>query len=283
MKIAKIPCVLKLDESNIVELFRFLNKICDNYSGDIILDFTNLRKKECCGGVRILIAIYIEMYNNKTQKIIQCKSMPKDFFNIDGALFKVNESQFEKLSYEDISKFNPLILSRLIKNLNRIGINPKNRKYSEQYERVKAILTEMIGNALEHGKMENNLNYHIASEYNNRNKTVTFFMVDLGVGIAKSQRAAKHKIWHRFMSDSYLVKKTFIGEIPSSTKENNRGRGLPEILDAIKQGIIEDFILISNGSALYYKEGKIYTKRIKNFVGTYYSWTVKNKNYGNNN
>ena len=184
---------------------------------------------------------------------------------------KADASTLKKLGYEPLSEYAPKIVEKNIKTLKTIGITPNN-SHSKKYERIKAMITEIIGNAIEHGFKNEEINYWITTD-KSKGK-ITFTIVDLGIGIARSQKKAMHRWWHFLRSDLYIAKKTLHGTLPSSTKESDRGRGLPEMLKTLQEKMINDFVLVSNKASICYKNDKMYTKKIPTFAGTYYSWSV---------
>ena len=69
------------------------------------------------------------------------------------------------------------------------------------------------------------------------------------------------------------------GKLGSSTKQPNRGRGLPQLRHMVEKKWISDFVLITNRVSLRYINDSFVIKQHPNFVGTYYYWTINKENY----
>lgn len=164
---------------------------------------------------------------------------------------------------------NPIVVSSIVEELKKIGI----KGYDEFY----SILVEMIGNAIEHGVKDRHINWWI---YKNKDsqKHFTFACLDLGVGILESYRRSKAlRIKHKYLTrSSKLLLLALNGDLGSSTLKEGRGTGLKSINKAVRNKWIENFVLITNNVYLEYDSvrGKYKSKKIPNFAGTYYSWTI---------
>ena len=164
------------------------------------------------------------------------------------------------------SQITPELTRDIEKELKRIGI----RNYFD----LNTLVTEIIGNAVEHGIGHSNINWWM---YHTIEKgTLKMVFVDMGKGIASSYRSAGIGC---SLSDARLLKMALNGEVGSSTKEPNRGRGLPQMDFMVRNNFVSNFILITNNVTLRYNNGKYIAGKHPNFVGTYYSWTVNKENF----
>lgn len=164
------------------------------------------------------------------------------------------------------SKITPDIIGGLSKELKKIGI--------KDYYELNTLVTEILGNAIEHGIRGSNINWWM---YHTKVKgTLKMVFVDMGTGIISSYRKAGIGI---LLSGSNLLLRALKGAAGSSTKEPNRGRGLPQMDFMIRNNFISNFILITNNVTLRYNNGEYVTSSHPNFVGTYYSWTVNKENF----
>ena len=118
--------------------------------------------------------------------------------------------------------------------------------------------------------------YH-CKDYNTR--SIKFVFVDMGIGIVDSYRKAGLPREHQKKSDDEILLLALNGVLGSSTKEPNRGRGLPQIRDMVEKNYISDFVLITNTVSLRYENGRFEQMSHQNFVGTYYSWTISKENF----
>ena len=106
-----------------------------------------------------------------------------------------------------------------------------------------------------------------------------YVFVDMGKGIAGSHKEAGLPFKYLFLGDKYIVQDSFSGSLISSTKQSNRGKGLPFIKDLVEKGIISDFQLITNRVCLEYVNEEFVYERIPNFDGTYYAWSINIENF----
>lgn len=172
----------------------------------------------------------------------------------------------DKTVFTTLSRITPQAVETLTKRLKRIGIR--------DYFLLNDLVTEILGNALEHGIRDQNINWwmHLVPIGN----SLKMIFVDMGTGIASSYRAAGIG---RHLSDRRLMKSAINGKIGSSTKAKNRGKGLRQINHMVRNNLISDFILITNSVTLRYKNEEYTIEKHPNFVGTYYSWTVNKDNF----
>ncbi|MDE7431255.1 MAG: hypothetical protein K2N34_04995 [Lachnospiraceae bacterium] len=158
------------------------------------------------------------------------------------------------------------VLENITKDLRKIGV--------KDYFELNTMITEILGNAIEHGLRGLNINWWM---YHNIEKnSMRLIFVDMGMGIISSYRSAGIGL---FDSDQTLILKAFNGKAGSSTKEHNRGRGLPQIGYMVKNNLISDFVLITNRVSLRFSNRGYELKSHPDFVGTYYSWTVNKDNF----
>lgn len=164
------------------------------------------------------------------------------------------------------SKITPQVETIVAKELRKIGIR--------DYYDLNTLVTEILGNALEHGIRTRNINWWMYHKVEKGSLKLIF--VDMGTGIISSYRKAGIG---RLTSDTQLIKNAISGKVGSSTRQPNRGRGLPQINEMIKNNFISDFILITNSVTLRYINDAYTIETHPNFVGTYYSWTVNKDNF----
>jgi hypothetical protein len=164
--------------------------------------------------------------------------------------------------------------------MERIGIKKKSAEGFGFYERIEALLTEIVGNAVEHGIKQRNINYWLCSERRNNYIKITF--VDMGIGIARSHKKARLLPMYRLMGkkgENKIIIDSLYKRLKSSTKLEGRGRGLPEIRQIIEKEWVSEFLLVTNQTALEFKDNQFKATNIKNFKGTYYSWTISKYNF----
>lgn len=139
------------------------------------------------------------------------------------------------------------------------------------------LLVELVGNATEHGIRRKNINWWLHHEVDNDRKCINFVFVDMGIGIIESYKRGIKELKNK--DSKSIIVKALNGDLGSSTREEGRGRGLPQISSMVQNNIVSDFILITNNVSLHYKNKDYDIKCIPNFKGTMYRWSVSKENY----
>jgi hypothetical protein len=137
----------------------------------------------------------------------------------------------------------------------------------------------LIGNAVEHGIENENINWWLTSEIDYGSKTAKYTFVDMGLGIIGSHKKAGLPFKYYFINDHRVVLNALSGKLGSSTKEPNRGKGLPQLNEMIVKEVVSNLIIITNNVSLNFRNGSFVTTSNPNFVGTYFSWTIDHNNY----
>lgn len=158
----------------------------------------------------------------------------------------LNDSEKQKL-------INPFLIDSIVKDLKKIGIK-------DYYFPFNVLLTELIGNAVEHGIENRKISWWLTHEIDRIGKSIKYTFVDMGTGIIQSHKKAGLPIKYIFLGDKKIVKDTFFGKLGSSTKFSNRGRGLPQLRDMIEKQIISNFVLITNSVSLNFENNFLYEK-----------------------
>ena len=179
-----------------------------------------------------------------------------------------NHPNISGLQYAD--NVNTDIIDEVVANLSRIGI-------SEYFEPFYDFLVELIGNATEHGIKGSKINWWF--KYYIENHSVKFVFVDMGIGIIQSYKDSKIPLKYHFINDKFILQDSMNGILGSSTKKSNRGRGMPFIKHLVEKGYISDFLLITNNLSVEYINEKFVYSHNKEFIGTYFSWTITRENF----
>ena len=80
-------------------------------------------------------------------------------------------------------------------------------------------------------------------------------------------------------SDVNILLDALDGKLGSSTRQPNRGRGMPQLKHMVEKNWISNFALTTNTVSLRYIDNEFVPMQHSNFVGTYYSWTINKENY----
>lgn len=174
--------------------------------------------------------------------------------------------------YELAKDVNPIVIDREVQNLRKIGI-------VEYYERFSNFLTEIIGNATEHGIKDKAINWWLWRDKDQVNKRMKYAFVDMGTGIITSYKKAGLPFRYWFKRDSTILLDALNGKLGSSTKQENRGRGLPAIREMVEKGFISDFRITTNNISLHYENGEFVCTRHRDFVGTFIAWSIDRDNF----
>lgn len=166
----------------------------------------------------------------------------------------------------------PEKVDTLVQELKKIGIK-------EYFFSFNTFLIEIMGNAVEHGIKNKNINWWLDREVNSKTRTITYTFVDMGQGIIRSHKKAGVPLKYWFLPDSRIVLDAFEGKLGSSTKLAYRGRGLPQLREFIVKGLVSDFFMITNTVTLQYNNDKFTHSKNPDFKGTYFRWTLNLKNY----
>lgn len=247
------------------------------------IDFSNV-KRIGKGDIMVLMAQIEKNVFNKKKEIRFEGRMPqivKFLFKERAHHLNITKENFNKYDVADkTNQVNPLIIANIANEMERIGIRKNSANGYGFYERIEALLTEIVGNAVEHGIKERKINYWLCSEKDKNKIRITF--VDMGIGIARSHKKARLLLNYRLqgkLGENKIILDSLYKKLSSSTKLEGRGRGLPEIRAIIENELVSEFILISNHTALEFKNNQFVAKNIKNFKGTYYSWTISKYNF----
>lgn len=247
------------------------------------LDFSNI-KKVGKGDLMVLMAQLEKTIFNRKKRISIIGKMPlkvKQLLKEKAHHLSITKENFDKYAVaEKTNKANPLIVANIVSEMQKIGIKKNNADGFGFYERIEALLTEVVGNAVEHGIKNQNINYWICSEKDGNFIKITF--VDMGMGIAKSHKKARLLLKYRLLGrkgENKIILDSLYKRLSSSTKKPGRGKGLPEIREIIEREWVSNFLLISNRTAIEFKDSKFIDKNVRNFEGTYYSWTISKYNF----
>lgn len=260
-----------------------LAKFSSFHGTKLKIDFSDV-KNIGKGDLMVLMAQIEKNIFNRGKKITFIGKMPwivQQLLKEKAHHIVITKENFNKYEVaEKTNQVNPIIISKNVVALEQVGIKKNSSDGVGFYERIEAFLSEIIGNAVEHGIKQNNLNYWLC--YEKSKNTIKFTFVDMGIGIASSHKKARILLLYRLMGkygDNKIVEDSLYNKLGSSTKLEGRGRGLPEIREMIENEWVSDFLLVTNKSAIRHIDDQFKFTNNKNFKGTYYSWTVSKYNF----
>lgn len=271
------PKKIDMSRENFPDLLDILEIIYGSNYKHLILDFKSVDTITHSAYMVILAQVEKTIFKKKKKPIILANRNNVSVLNI---LFNNNTNLYHKhFTYDRLKEIfpnkskevQPEITLTLEKDLRKIGIY-------DFYE-LNTIITELLGNAVEHGIKNKDINWWLHHRYDSKSKSVKISFVDMGIGIAGSYRKAGFPAGYKDIGDQQIIKDAMDGSLGSSTKDSNRGKGLPQILNMINKQWISDFILITNRVSVRYIDGKLQYQDHTNFVGTFYSFSVNINNY----
>jgi hypothetical protein len=273
-----VPKSFTFKKSNIADCITFFNEILNVKNTKISIDYSNIIQIDKFS-VLLLIA-HFQRSQTKGNEFLRTGKLPlnkkaRAILQNSKGMEVFNKNVPKTTNNKDIKKddlLNPNVIDGIIKNLKEIGA-------STYYYPFYNFLQEVIGNAVEHGIKEKKIQWYILQDLDRKNKKMTYCFVDLGKGIVNSHKEAKLPFKYRFLPNRRIVADSIQGKLLSSTKDPNRGRGLPEIYQLIRNKEIGEVNLITNTVSLHFENNKIITKDIPNFNGTCFIWSINYENY----
>ena len=150
---------------------------------------------------------------------------------------------------------------------------------------------ELMQNTNNHASFDNLGEKHwwLSVDYDKENNKAKFSFIDFGVGIFKSLEnknsgskfyriIEKVKNIYKYGNNAELLKLLLEGEIhKTATGDYYRGKGLPGIVNALKQNRISNLTIISNNAMADVNNNK-YKLLNKALNGSFFSWEL---NYNN--
>lgn len=276
--VIRLPEKISMDADTFPTFVKILSRVIDNHSQKIWLDFSQVMQIDYESYLVILALSEKAFYKGKD--LMPCNiprwKQVRDVLTIYNKNRKVyhQSNPFPPLNsdyYFKNHQITPDVTFRVENELKKISI--------KDYYEFNTMVSELVGNAIEHGIRHRNINWWMYHYTDYKTRTIKFVFVDMGRGIVESYRKAGLPKQYDRESDDEILMLALKGVLGSSTKEPNRGRGLPQIRDMVEKTFISDFVLITNTVSLRYKNGRFEHTLHQNFIGTYYSWTISKENF----
>lgn len=277
MKVIKIPKYFLLKDKFIYRTVSFLRKLITTRDKSLAINFSQL-KDSTKGDIMVFIAQLEKSVFEYGKQFYRNGKLPpskkaRKLLLFSDKMVHENKPLPPNLSdAERASLVNPKLIDSIVKELKKIGIK-------EYYSPFFIFLTEIIGNAVEHGIENRKINWWLTQDIDRESKMIIYTFVDMGNGIIDTHKKAILPIKYWFMRDSRIVLDALYGKLGSSTKQANRGKGLPQIRKMIEAEIVSDLVIITNRVSIRYQNNSFRSTKNPNFVGTYYCWTINQNNY----
>jgi len=140
---------------------------------------------------------------------------------------------------------------------------------------LRTIILEICGNSIEWSGTDNK-QWLLGVNY--REDRVIFTVTDVGKGILESlYRRLSRRFFEAFKSNDEILKGAFDKKYGSTTKEDNRNKGLPAVKANFKQGTIRSLKVLTNNVILHFDNdslSKEFQRGTPRFKGTFYQWEM---------
>ena len=273
-----MPKKVSMDTDAFPAFVKILRKVMDSHCRQVMLDFSKVTQLDYESYLVLLALVEKALYKNKKlmlSNIPQIDQVQAIFFDYNKNRTVYHQSNPFPLLNADFyfknDKITPEVTYRIENELKKIDIR--------DYYEFNTMVSELVGNAIEHGILHHTINWWMYHCKDYKTRAIKFVFVDMGIGIVDSYRKAGLSPEYQKKTDADILLLALNGVLGSSTKEPNRGRGLPQIKDMVEKSFISDFVLITNSVSLRYNNGQFEQFRHQNFVGTYYSWTISKENF----
>lgn len=178
-----LPSHLDMSRKNSPELLKKIEEIFSCPNQKIIIDFSHITN--ITNSAYMVIMAQTEKAIFKKKKSVKftignnIDIMLKVMFNNENSCVHHRYIAFDKLKDIYKNKSKELDPSKVIfaieKDLRKIGIT--------DYFELNTLITELIGNAVEHGIQDRNINWWLHHRYDVKSKSVKISFVDMGIGI----------------------------------------------------------------------------------------------------
>jgi hypothetical protein len=147
-----------------------------------------------------------------------------------------------------------------------------------RFQQLQRVFVECMNNTVNHAASDSSEkeSWWASVYYNEPDKIARFNFFDNGIGILESINLRWKDKWLRkfgLKDQTAIMKDALAGEVGSRTGLTYRGKGLPAILEAFKQGCLTNLIIISNGVYVNLEKNE-YTNLGKSFKGTFFHWDI---------
>lgn len=172
-----------------------------------------------------------------------------------------------RLSDEESRKIS-LLIKKIVGHLTGV------EKYCQP---LRTIILEICGNSIEWSGTDNK-QWLLGVKY--KEDCVVFTVTDVGKGILESlYRRLSRRFFEAFTSNDEILKGAFDKKYGSTTKEDNRNKGLPAVKANFNQGTINNLKVLTNNVILHFDNdslSKEFEKGTPRFKGTFYQWEMTN-------
>jgi hypothetical protein len=214
------------------------------------------KQAELCkvGWVSPLSILPLAVFANKHQIKIACSEEDHNvltYLEIIGFPQGIKDFTKSDKRYLPITQLPCSIESELLRKYEERIMENIDEKYRSSFLNALTYLTcELEDNVREHARIDH---YWLLAQYWNNNKTCEITLADTGIGYRESYRGTTYEV----ETDLEAINNALEGK--SSKKLNERGAGIPRIINMFINGYGGKVVIMSGESLLYYGKEKIKT------------------------
>lgn len=284
--IESLPNVFSMN--NLEECVEFINKVMKDVSVDksiqrVFFDLSSITEIDYLG-----ICFILSLSNKMVGSAMSTKgNYPDD----DNARHFIINSGFCELVSTNVRKSAKNVPGNILYTIGgnsvynkRIGTSIKETVFRltgvrEHYAPVYENMLEICANSVEHGNnLARDKNWLVSISFTDN--YALFILMDTGDGILRTLKRKTRELFEdllSFKTAGEVLNGVFNKKYQSATGEINRHKGLPNVLDSVRHGYIEDLVVMTN--KVYYNfSDNTYTKLKNEFRGTAFMWKVTKTN-----
>ena len=281
-KIIRMPQVMNMSQKNFPFLLEKLEEIYHNEHKKLIIDLREVKLLSPQAFMVILAQLEKGEYKKNYGSILRINPRNKELLSmINGASSNNYHHHHQCLDVKNLQQDISVKSNSTKAEIAYAIENDLTKIRIYNFYELNTLIMELQENALEHGIKHKDINWWLYHQYDQKRKLVKIAFVDMGCGIITSYKESG--IIPKSKPEEEIIIDALNGSLGSTTKEDNRGRGLPQIYTMVNNKLISDFIMITNNVSVRYLDNKLVVQKHNNFVGTYYSFSVNISNFNNYN
>ena len=279
----------KSDRDNLISFVKKIYLALIKPTSNVYIVLSKTRKLYPCGTLyfRAHISRFIELHPNRISCSYPVDDIVGQLFQHIGLLTKMGLSDRYSIQADNVKYWHSVegteADTRVFEELlNSYANELKKPMKTGLYDSMSEAIINCVQHAYETIPQERMQHkWWMFAKKTDNNLTVAIY--DLGIGIAESLRIKpelidylKELIWRKKKSDIRLLKLA-VGSYKTRTQLTYRGKGLPEMLEFIKQTNVGGLMIHSNHGAYFYSADsgrEIVESYSEPLIGTLVQWTL---------
>lgn len=281
-----LPQVFSIN--NLEECIRFINKVTKDVSSDksiqrIFFDLSKITQIDYLG-----ICFILSLSNKMVGSFVSTKG---NYPNDDASRQFIMNSGFCELVSTNVRNISKNMSGNILYTIGgnsvynkKIGVSIKETVFRltgkrEHYAPVYENMLEICANSVEHGNdLVRDKNWLVSISFTDND--ALFILMDTGDGILRTLKRKTRELFEdllSFKSSGEVLNGVFNKKYQSASGEINRHKGLPNVLESLRYGYIDDLVVMTN-KVFYNFSDNTYTKLNNEFRGTAFMWKVTKTN-----